>query len=111
VPPGDRTLGGGAIVTEFRTADLPAAERFGFWHDLPANALIPTVITSAHLNDFRAALRALDLDTVHVAAMTCPSMRSLRKAKLVRCSDPEVYQVVLTSRGSAHRSGREMDMG
>jgi AraC-like DNA-binding protein len=87
------------IVAEFRTDDLPASERFGCWHDVMANALIPTIACSDHQGDFRASLRALDLGAVQVSALTYPSLMSRRTPKLIRRSDPELYQVGLILRG------------
>jgi AraC-like DNA-binding protein len=101
------------IVTEFRTEDLPVAERFGFWHDMTADALMPTKISSDHADDFRASLRALDLGTVQVSAMTYPSLESRRTANLIRRSDPEQYQVTLTLRGHQRitQFGRDTVLG
>jgi AraC-like DNA-binding protein len=87
------------IVTEFRTVDLPVAERFGFFHELTADALMPTAISSDHRADFQATLRALDLGAIQVSTMTYPSLETRRTAKLIRRSDPEQYQVMLTLSG------------
>jgi AraC-like DNA-binding protein len=101
------------IVAEFRTEDLPVSERFGFWHDMTADALIPTAIRSDHRDDFRATLRALDLSVMQVSMMTYPSLESRRTAKLIRLSDPELYQVMLTLRGTQRIShfGRNASIG
>jgi AraC-like DNA-binding protein len=101
------------ILREFRTEDLPVAERFGFWHDMTADALIPTIFSSDHADDFRATLRALDLGAVQVSAMTYPSLECRRTAKLVRRSDPELYQVALTLRGhqGITQLGRDTSLG
>jgi AraC-like DNA-binding protein len=88
------------IVTDFRTENLPVSERFGIWHDMADEAMIPTAIRSDHRDDFRATLRALDLGTVQVSTMTFPSLGSRRTAKLIRRSDPEFYQVGLVLRGN-----------
>jgi hypothetical protein len=62
VPDGSGGMADGGVITaEFRADDLPVTERFGYWHDLTAGALIPTVIKSGQADDFRATLRALDL--------------------------------------------------
>jgi AraC-like DNA-binding protein len=84
------------IITEFRTEDLPVSERFGFWHDMTADALIPTAMSSDHRDDFRATLRALDLGAIQVSSMTYPSLVTRRTPKLIRRSDPELYQLSLT---------------
>jgi AraC-like DNA-binding protein len=101
------------IVTEFRTEGLPVAERFGSWHDMTADAVIPTVISSDHKDDFRATTRVLDLGTAQVSALTFPSLESRRTTKLIRRSDPEQYQISLTLRGEQRiiHVGRDTPIG
>ncbi|MFE9094348.1 helix-turn-helix domain-containing protein [Streptomyces sp. NPDC007264] len=101
------------LVTEFRTKDLPVAERFGCWHDMTASALIPNAIRSDHEANFRASARLLDMGGVKVSALSYPSLETRRTAKLIRRSDPESYQLMLNLRGS-HRllqSGRDAVSG
>ncbi|PWI04680.1 AraC family transcriptional regulator [Streptomyces sp. NWU339] len=101
------------MVTEFRTKDLPVAERFGSWHDMTASALIPNAIRSDHEADFRASVRLLDLGGVEVSALAYPSLETRRSAQLIRRSDPESYQLMLNLRGS-HRllqGGRDATSG
>ncbi|WP_461086597.1 AraC-like ligand-binding domain-containing protein [Streptomyces deserti] len=76
------------------------AERFDYWCSMTGNTLIPNMLRSAHASDFRAELRLLDLGAVQVSAMSCPPLESWRSAKLIRQSDPEMYQVIFCSRGS-----------
>jgi AraC-like DNA-binding protein len=75
--------------------------------------LIPTALSSEHRDDFRATLRALDLGPVQVSTMTYPSMESRRTAKLIRRSDPELYQMALTLRGVQRiaQVGRDIALG
>lgn len=101
------------LVTEFRTKDLPVAERFGSWHDMTASALIPSGLRSDHEADFRASVRLLDLGGVEVSALAYPSLETRRTPKLIRSSDPESYQLMLNLRGS-HRilqGGRDTSSG
>jgi AraC-like DNA-binding protein len=97
------------IVVEFRTEDLPVSERFGFWHDMTANALISTLFKSDHRDDFRATLKALELGSVQVSTMTYPSLETIRTETLIRRSDPELYQMSLTLRGDQRitQAGRD----
>ncbi|MFB6958400.1 helix-turn-helix domain-containing protein [Streptomyces sp. NPDC056309] len=95
---GDDTV----LVTEFRTLDLPATERFVSWYDMTASALIPSVVRSDHEGDFRASARVLDLGGVQVSALAYPSLETRRTAKMIRRSDPESIQLMLTLRGG-HR--------
>ncbi|MGH3388958.1 MAG: helix-turn-helix domain-containing protein [Actinomadura sp.] len=101
------------IAAEFRTEDLPVSERFGFWHDMTADALIPTAFRSEHRDDFRATLRALDLGAIQVTSMTYPSLETRRTPKLIRRSDPELYQMALTLRGAQRiaQVGRDTSLG
>jgi AraC-like DNA-binding protein len=89
-------------MTEFRTRDLPVAERFGSWHDMTASALIPNTIRSDHEGDFRASARLLDLGGVQVSALAYPPLETYRTRKLILRSDVESYQLMLNLRGS-HR--------
>lgn len=101
------------LVTEFRTKDLPVAERFGSWHDMTASTLIPNAIRSDHEADFRASARVLDLGGMQVSALAYPSLETRRTPKLIRSSDPECYQLMLNLRGS-HRllqGGRDTTSG
>lgn len=98
------------MATELRTSLLPVAERFDYWCSMTRDTLIPNMLWSAHASDFRAELRLLDLDAVKVSAMSCPPLESWRSAKLIRQSDPEMYQVIFCSRGSytISQGGREV---
>ncbi|MFG2563453.1 helix-turn-helix domain-containing protein [Streptomyces sp. NPDC048496] len=102
-----------AIVREFRTEDLPVAERFGSWHDLTASALTPSKLRSEHKDDFRAGLRLLDLGEVQVSVLRYPPLETYRTPRLIRQSDSESYQLFLNLRGG-HRivqDGRDTASG
>ncbi|MFE7394904.1 helix-turn-helix domain-containing protein [Streptomyces sp. NPDC057582] len=101
------------LVTDYRTEDLPVAERFGSWHDMTARALIPNAIRSDHEADFRASARVLNLGGVQVSALAYPSLETRRSAQLIRQSDSDSYQLMLTLRGG-HRilqAGRDTTIG
>ncbi|QOV47393.1 helix-turn-helix domain-containing protein [Streptomyces chromofuscus] len=101
------------LVTDFRTADLPVAERFGSWHDMTAKALIPNVIRSDHEADFRARARVLQLGDLQVSALAYPALETRRSTQLIRRSDPDGYQMMLSLRGG-HRilqAGRDSVCG
>ncbi|WP_347629577.1 helix-turn-helix domain-containing protein [Sphaerisporangium sp. B11E5] len=84
------------------TGHLPAAERFDFWREAAADMLIPSMLDSDHSDDFQARLRLLDLGDVRVSVLRYPPLETCRPASLVRRSDPEGYQFMLTLRGG-HR--------
>lgn len=101
------------LVTDFRTQDLPVGERFASWYDMTAGALIPNMIRSDHEADFRANARVLELGEVRVSSLTYPSLETRRPASMVRGSDPESLQLMVTLRGS-HRilqGGRDSTSG
>ncbi|WP_327341974.1 hypothetical protein [Streptomyces europaeiscabiei] len=102
-----------ALVTRFRTQDLPVAERFASWYDMAARAFAPSVLRSDHEADFRADARVLDLGGVQVSSLAYPSLESRRPASMIRSSDPESLQLLLTLRGG-HRilqGGRDITSG
>ncbi|MFF4865718.1 helix-turn-helix domain-containing protein [Streptomyces sp. NPDC001231] len=102
-----------AIVREFRTEELPVAERFGSWLDMANSALIPNKLRSEHEDDFRAGLRLLDLGEVQVSVLRYPPLETHRTPRLIRQSDPESYQLYLNLRGG-HRivqDGRDTAIG
>lgn len=90
------------LVTEFRTRDLPVAERFGSWHDMMTSTLVPNLLRSDHEADFRASVRLLDLGGVRVSALAYPTLETHRTRKLIRSSDTGTYQLMLNLRGG-HR--------
>ncbi|MDW6062611.1 helix-turn-helix domain-containing protein [Streptomyces sp. FXJ1.4098] len=87
------------LVTEICTNSLPTVERFDYWRNMTVDTLIPNMLRSDHALDFQAKLCLIDLGVLTVSAFSCPSLESWRSAKLIRQSDPELYQVVLCSRG------------
>ncbi|MEV4290816.1 helix-turn-helix domain-containing protein [Nonomuraea bangladeshensis] len=87
-------------MIELRSADVPAAERFGWWCDLTARQLIPTEISSDHTADFHASVSLLPLGAALVASPRCDGMRSTRTARLVRRSDPELWMLTLVCTGT-----------
>ncbi|GAA1771401.1 helix-turn-helix transcriptional regulator [Nonomuraea bangladeshensis] len=87
-------------MIELRSADVPAAERFGWWCDLTARQLIPTEISSDHTADFHASVSLLPLGAALVASPRCDGMRSTRTARLVRRSDPELWMLTLVRTGT-----------
>lgn len=86
----------------FQTEDLPPAERFSRWCDMTAGALLPNILRSDHASHFLAGLRAVDLGAVSISTVRYQPLQTLRSTKLIRRSDPEGYQLMLTRRGN-HR--------
>ncbi|WP_327164313.1 helix-turn-helix domain-containing protein [Streptomyces zaomyceticus] len=96
-------------VHRISTEELPARERFGYWHDMTAAALIPTVMGSEHAGDFRAEAQTVDLGAAQVTALRYPPLTTRRTPRLIRRADPGYYQLSLTLGGemAIAQAGRE----
>ncbi|WNM37542.1 helix-turn-helix domain-containing protein [Micromonospora halotolerans] len=109
VPPKEVTVI--LAVASVDTAGLPPAERFDFWQDVVARESVAARISSAHAADFAASARAVDLGVVRLGAWRYPSLELARTPRLIRSSDPELYQLALPLNGHGvvsqqRRSGR-----
>ncbi|MEU0970144.1 helix-turn-helix domain-containing protein [Streptomyces sp. NPDC005917] len=101
------------MLTQFRTTDLPTADRFDCWDAMMTSTLVPNALRSDHEDDFRASVRLLDLGTVQVSALSYPPLETLRTTRLIRRGDPECYQAMVNLRGG-HRivqGGRDITSG
>ncbi|MFF4602206.1 helix-turn-helix domain-containing protein [Streptomyces sp. NPDC001339] len=83
----------------FRSADVPAADRFDYWAELLGRTHAPMELRSDHAVDFRASQRVLDLGAVTVWRASFQSLVFRRTPKLIRQSDPEVYHLSVVVRG------------
>ncbi|GAA2913275.1 helix-turn-helix domain-containing protein [Streptosporangium fragile] len=86
-------------VIELCSSEVPAADRFGWWCDLTARRMLPTVISSDRAADFRASVTMLQLGQIMVAAPQFDGMESTRTTRLIRRSDPELWMLTLVSAG------------
>lgn len=86
------------------TTLLPPADRFEFWHQLVAQETAPAHISSAHLDDFVAYARAIDLGRVRLTALRYPSLNSTRPARLIRRTEADLYQLALPVAGRSELS-------
>ncbi|MEU8630074.1 helix-turn-helix domain-containing protein [Streptomyces sp. NPDC048669] len=93
--------------------ELPEADRFPCWRDMACDSHAPNEVDSEQADDFRATLRVLGLGSVSVSALDCPPLRSNRTPRLIRQSDPELYNLTFTQRGSAGavHADREIRLG
>uniref|UniRef100_A0AAU2JSM8 Helix-turn-helix domain-containing protein n=1 Tax=Streptomyces sp. NBC_00049 TaxID=2903617 RepID=A0AAU2JSM8_9ACTN len=85
--------------TTASAAAVPAADRFEWFHDIVASALIPTAIRSERSADFQAEASLLDLGVTQVSSFAHSPLRSHRTPALIRRGDPEQYQLALITRG------------
>ncbi|CAL9376798.1 Transcriptional activator NphR [Nocardiopsis dassonvillei] len=100
-------------VFEFDTDDLPTTERFDAWRHHMARAPTPMDATSDRVADFRVYQRDLHLDTVRVWKMGFRALTVRRTPRLIRCSDPEAYNICLLQSGSLNcgSDGRQETCG
>jgi AraC-like DNA-binding protein len=102
----DSPIGVRVIVT-MRTEDLPAEDRFEWWFEQVSKDTAPTVVSSPHAGDFRAAVTLADLGPVRLTVLTYPETRSVRTAALIRRSDPERHGLFLTTQSALWISQRD----
>ncbi|MGP4110498.1 helix-turn-helix domain-containing protein [Streptomyces sp. 4N509B] len=88
------------LESEFRTSDVPAAERFDFWCELVTRTTCPQDLSSAHASRFEGELRTLRVGTLRVWRGSCQPMSWLRTPRRIREADPEEYHLSLPLRGT-----------
>lgn len=88
----------------FRSQDLPAGERLGWFRELVARDMAPHDIVTERASDFPASATLLPLgDRIGVSSVAFPSMQSIRTRRLIRRSDPELWMLALVVRGAMQR--------
>jgi AraC-like DNA-binding protein len=87
--------------TVFRSADLPAEERFDAWRECLGRTHVPLELTSRHRADFLAFQRLIPLGEVRLWPATFQQVEFRRTPRLIRESDPEVFHLSLVLRGEA----------
>jgi AraC-like DNA-binding protein len=110
---GARAGTGVAMDAVFRTAEVPAPERFPIWRDMMSQMLTPVEVRSERSADFHADLSLTDLGAIQVSRVTCASFEVRRGPKLIRQSDPELYQLSLNLGGRAGvtQADRQAEVG
>ncbi|WP_034516506.1 helix-turn-helix domain-containing protein [Actinomadura rifamycini] len=92
------------METVFDSADLPPADRFGWWRECLSNTHAPLEMTSAHADGFRVRQRVLRLGAATVWPAAFQPMVCRRTPRLIRRSDPETFHLSLVLRGTAGAS-------
>ncbi|MGP4114507.1 AraC family transcriptional regulator [Streptomyces sp. 4N509B] len=97
------------VVTEFSTESVPASDRFALFEEHARRLHMPTLLRSDQEDDFRAAMRVARLGEIQLSTHTFPCLDVARTPRLVRESDPEVYQLNRVLAGGGHLAvdGRE----
>ena len=91
------------------SADVSPKERFDWFADIVGRALAPTEITYDQASDFAADASMFDFGPVQLSDFSYAPLRSRRTPGLIRCGDPEQYNLALVT-GSPmwlNQNGRE----
>ncbi|MFD7377675.1 AraC-like ligand-binding domain-containing protein [Streptomyces mirabilis] len=81
------------------TAHLPAADRAAAWVAATGQALITTRTAFLERDRVKARIQAMALGPVQLSVMSYTPLSSQRTPRLIRQSDPEMYQLALTLDG------------
>ncbi|MDO0933312.1 AraC family transcriptional regulator [Streptomyces sp. DG2A-72] len=73
-----------ALMQEFTTEVVPAAERFDLWQDISARTYMPHLLRTDCRDDFRATLRTLPLGDVQISSVAFEHLVSVRTTRLIR---------------------------
>ncbi|WP_432923442.1 helix-turn-helix domain-containing protein [Microbispora sp. CA-135349] len=97
-------------VTEWHTRDLAVQDRFASWREtMSQTLLVCTWLSTDRPASFDASARVVNFGDFHFSAMSHHILQANRPAKLIRRSDPEVFQLhlVLTGGGGISQGGRD----
>ncbi|MFD7557357.1 helix-turn-helix domain-containing protein [Streptomyces sp. NPDC059835] len=92
---------------------VPVADRFEWFSDVVASALIPTAIVSERHADFHAEASTLALGATRLSTFSHSPLHSRRTPALIRRGDPEQYQLALITGGRwwMSHSGADEEFG
>ncbi|WP_182905591.1 helix-turn-helix domain-containing protein [Microbispora sp. H13382] len=97
-------------ILEWSTRNLAVRDRFPYWYDTMSQAHLHAWLATDDPARFHASARVFDLGTVQLSMMSHHTLRVNRPAKLIRRSDPEVFQLhlLLGGAGGLRQAGREV---
>jgi AraC-like DNA-binding protein len=100
------------IGTVFRTADVPADDRFDYWRELVGRTR-SSEASSPHAADYWAEYRLMELGPVIVWPSAFLPTRYRRSPRMVRQADPELFHLslLLDGRLALDHSGRAHGFG
>ncbi|MEU1012500.1 helix-turn-helix domain-containing protein [Streptomyces sp. NPDC005890] len=87
------------MMTVLDTSCLPPAERTTAWAETTALALVTTRFRFPDPANFGAHIRAMALGPVQVSAISYAQLVCYRSPRLIRESDPELYQIAVITSG------------
>ncbi|MEV4458526.1 helix-turn-helix domain-containing protein [Microbispora sp. NPDC049633] len=96
-------------ILEWSTRNLAVGDRFPYWYDTMSQAHLQAWLDTEHPARFHASARVFDLGTVQLSLMSHHTLRVNRTAKLIRQSDPEIFQLhlLLGGAGGLRQAGRD----
>ncbi|HEY0697293.1 MAG TPA: helix-turn-helix domain-containing protein [Micromonospora sp.] len=100
------------VETRFTTDDLPEVDRWPSWRDFNLRSHLPNHLQTEHRDRFRGTAGILDLGSIQVSTLTYSPLEVARTPKLIRQSDPGVWQFALHRRGRLRvaQGGREAQL-
>ncbi|MEU6428019.1 helix-turn-helix domain-containing protein [Microbispora sp. NPDC046973] len=96
-------------ILDWHSKDLAVRDRFASWYDTMSRAHVHAWLTTKHPASFDASARVFDLGGLQFSVMSHHRLEVSRPAKLVRQSDPEVFQLhlLLGGAGGITQGGRD----
>ncbi|MEU7280795.1 AraC family transcriptional regulator [Streptomyces sp. NPDC045431] len=95
----DREPGAIMMTTVLDTTSLPPEERTAAWVETTALAAVTTRFRFPEPESFGARIAAVELGAVQLSTMSYSPLISYRSGRLIRQSDPEVYQLAVITSG------------
>ena len=86
------------LATVLNTAHLPPADRLAAWVEITGLALVGTHLRF-HEPDGQASIQTMPLGAAQLSVMSYTALSSQRTPRLIRQSDPELYQLALITSG------------
>ncbi|MCP9987720.1 helix-turn-helix domain-containing protein [Streptomyces sudanensis] len=101
------------LTTVLDTDRLPPADRTAAWAETTALALVTTRFRFPDPEHFGARIRTMTLGPAQLSDLSYASLVSQRPPRLIRRSDPELYQLALTTAGrqGIEQAGRRAVIG
>lgn len=87
------------LTTVLNTAHLPPTDRQMAWAETTGQALMATRISFLEPDRIEAQIQTMPLGPVQLTVMSYTPLSSRRTPRLIRQSDPEMYQIALTIAG------------
>ncbi|MFI2031850.1 AraC-like ligand-binding domain-containing protein [Streptomyces buecherae] len=88
----------------FSSEELPATDRFSYWHECMSRTHAPMALSSDHAPTYRAHQRLIRLGDASMWPANFDPLVFRRTPRLIRQSDPEAYHLSLLIHGEARVS-------